>query len=207
MGRRTMKWIVAVAAIGLTLLAGPAAASFHLMKVVQLFPGTASAPNAQYVMIQMYTSGQNQLSGHQISVFNAAGNLIQAFTFGGAVSNGGNQARILIATTEAAALFGMNADLTMTAVLPPAGGKVCFDSIPTDCVAWGNYSGTLTGIGTPFSVASGLVPGVAAIRRLDVAGGAGTLEAADDSDNCASDFVAAAPIPRNNDTLFLGNLE
>lgn len=203
----TMSVTARVIAISLALLAGPAEASFHLMKVVQVFPGTVAAPNAQYVMIQMYTGGQNQVGGHQISVFNASGTLVQNFAFGGAVANGGAQARILIATSEAVALFGMSADLTMTAVLPPAGGKVCFDAVPVDCLAWGNYSGSMTGIGTPFNVAAGLVPGVAAHRRLDVSGGVGTLEAGDDTDNCASDFVAAAPLPRNNDTLFLGTLE
>lgn len=207
MGDMTMKAAASVCAMCLALLADPTEASFHFMKVVQVFPGTAAAPNAQYVMIQMYAGGQNQVSGHQISVFNASGSAVQNFTFNAAVANGGDQARILIATPEAVALFGMSADLTMTAVLPSAGGKVCFDAIPVDCLAWGNYSGSMTGIGTPFNVASGLVPGMAAHRRLDISGGVGTLESADDTDNCANDFLAAAPLPRNNDTLFLGSLE
>lgn len=202
-----MKLKASAVAVLLALVAGPAEASFHLMKVVQVFPGTAAAPNAQFVVIQMYSGGQTQLGGHQISVFNAAGNPIQAFTFPAAVSNGGAQARILIGTVEAAALFGMSNDLTMTAVLPLAGGKVCFDASPVDCLAWGNYSGSLTGIGTPFNAGTGLVPGMAAIRRLDVSGGAGTLEAGDDTDNCASDFVLGVPLPRNNDTTYLGNFE
>lgn len=203
----TTQMLARTIALSLALAAGSAEASFHLMKVVQVFPGTAAVPNAQYVMIQMYAAGQNQVGSHQISVFGATGNLIQAFTFSGPVSNGASQARILIATTEAATLFGMSPDLTMTAILPTAGGKVCFDSSPTDCVGWGNYSGSPAGIGTPFNAGSGLVAGVAAIRRLDIAGGAGTLEASDDTDDCANDFVASSPIPRNNDTLFLGSLE
>ena len=80
--------------------------------------------------------------------------------------------------------------------IPIAGGKVCFDSI--DCLAWGNYSGDMTGIGTPFNVARGLVPTKAATRRLNIAGGATTLEAGDDTDNCSTDFLAALPTPRNN---------
>ncbi len=205
---RTIKGYAALSlALAMTLAASKVEASFHLMKVVQVFPGTVSAPNAQYVMIQMYSGGQNQVGGHKISVFSANNTLVQEFTFGSAVSNGGNQARILIATAEAQTRFGISADLTMTAVIPLAGGKVCFDAIPLDCVAWGNYSGSATGVGTPFNAANGLVPGLAAIRRLDIAGGAGTLEAADDTDDSANDFVSGIPIPRNNDCLFLGNLE
>ncbi|MGE4069582.1 MAG: hypothetical protein AB7E72_00225 [Lysobacterales bacterium] len=199
--------VVSALGLAMALVAGPVEASFHLMKVVQVFPGTASAPNAQYVMIQMYSGGQNQVGGHKISVFSATNTLVQEFTFGSAVSNGGNQARILIATAEAQAQFGISADLTMTAVLPLAGGKVCFDAIPLDCIAWGNYSGSSTGVGTPFNVTTGLAPGLAAVRRLDIAGGLGTLEAADDTDDSANDFVSGNPIPRNNDCLFLGNLE
>jgi hypothetical protein len=194
-------------ASGMALAAGTVEASFHLMKVVQVFPGTASAPNAQFVTIQMYSAGQNQVGGHQISVFSAGNTLVQEFTFGSAVSNGGNQARILIATTEAQTLFGISADLTMTAVIPLAGGKICFDGSPVDCMAWGNYSGSATGVGTPFSAANGLMPGQSAIRRLDIAGGPGTLEAADDTGDSANDFVSGNPVPRNNDCLFLGNLE
>ena len=53
-------------------LAAPASASFHLMKVVEIFPGTAAAPNAQYVVLQMYSAGQNFVGGHAVTVFNSA---------------------------------------------------------------------------------------------------------------------------------------
>lgn len=86
MGDMTMKAAASVFAMCLALLADPVEASFHFMKVVQVFPGTAAAPNAQYVMIQMYAGGQNQVSGHQISVFNASGSAVQNFTFNAAVA-------------------------------------------------------------------------------------------------------------------------
>ena len=57
------------------------------------------------------------------------------------------------------------------------------------------------------AAATGLTPGNAAIRRLDFSGGAGTLEATDDTDNCASDFVAGVPRPRNNGTIYQGHFE
>ena len=191
---------VKLAALAFALCATQAAnASFHIMKVVEVFGGTPAAPDAQYVVIQMYSGGQNQVGGHGISVFGPTGTLIQTFSFPGSVAVGTNQSKILIATPAAVTFFGLAADLSMpNGSIPIAGGKVCFDSSPVDCLAWGNYSGSLTGIGTPFNVAAGLVPTKAATRRLDIAGGVSTLEAADDTDNCANDFLAKAPTPRNN---------
>jgi len=178
----------------------PALANFHLMKLVEVFPGTAAAPQAQYVVLQMYSGGQTVVGGHSIIVFDAADTAIPGgtFTFSGSVANGASQAKILIATSSAVTFFGVSANLSMTtAVIPAAGGKVCFDSI--DCVAWGNYSGSPTGVGTPFNATGGgLRPGRAIIRRLDIAGGTTTLEGIDDTGDSANDFVSGAPAPRNN---------
>jgi cysteine-rich repeat protein len=175
----------------------PVQATFHLIKIVEIFPGTAAAPNAQYIVIQMYASGQEFVSGHAITVYNSTGGLVATFTFAGNVANGTNQAKILIATSQAASFFGISPDLTMSPTLLSAGGKVCWAGT-LDCVAWGSYSGSTTGIGTPFNVAGGLISGRAAIRRLNIAGSATVLDAGDDTDNCANDFVSGLPAPRNN---------
>jgi cysteine-rich repeat protein len=152
----------------------------------------------------MYAGGQNIVSNHSVIVYDAAGTEITRFTFAANVANGANQAKLLIATPEAAALFGVTADLAMTAIIPAAAGKICFDAL--DCVAWGAYTGT-GAVGTPFNSAAapagaqpnrGLVATKAIRRRLDVAGGATTLEAADDTNNSSTDFVLGAPSPRNN---------
>jgi cysteine-rich repeat protein len=188
----------ALAGAALLLAAPSAHASFHLMKVVEVFGGTPAAPNAQYVIIQMYLGGQNQLNTHKITVYNATGTLTNTFTFTGAVGVGANQDKILIATPEAASFFSLSADLPMTAVLVKAGGKVCFDAIPEDCVAWGSWSGGTPGVGTPFNVSGGLLPGKATIRRLNISGGATTLESGDDTDHCDTDFVAGTPAPQNS---------
>ena len=189
-----------LAALAVALCATQAAnASFHIMKVVEVFGGTPAAPNAQYVVIQMYSGGQNQVGGHGITVFGPTGTVIETFRFTGSVAVGTNQSKILIATPAAVTFFGLAADLTMpNGSIPIAGGKVCFDASPEDCLAWGNYSGNLTGIGTPFNVTGGLIPTKAATRRLNVAGSPTLLEAADDTDNCATDFLAQSPTPRNN---------
>ena len=153
-------------------------ASFHNMKVVEVFPGTAAAPNAQYVVLQMWTAGQNSVGGHMVTVYNSTGVLLGTgtFTFAGGVGNGSNQDKILIATAQAATFFNLSADLVMpSAVIPLSGGKVCFDASPMDCVAWGDYSGSSAGVGAPLNPVSapivgdgGLIPGRAAQRRLDI---------------------------------------
>lgn len=196
------RWMAATA---LMLLAPASQAAFHLMKIVEVFPGTPAAPNAQYVVLQMYAGSQNFVGGHSVIVFNAADTEIHRRTFAGNVANGVNQDKIYIATADAIAFFGINADLTMSPMLPQAGGKVCFDSI--DCMAWGNYSGPPgagdAGITTPFNRpdqpgtigTGGLPPGRATIRSL---GGDGILQNGDDTNNSSVDFFAGTPAPRNN---------
>ncbi len=195
-----------------TTVAAPAMAAFHLMKVVEVFPGTALAPNAQYVVLQMYSGGQNQVGTHKVTVYDSAGVLLASgtFTFPGAVPLGANQDKIFIATAEAATFFNLSADLVIpAAVIPIAGGKVCFDAIPIDCVAWGSFSGpsnsTVGLVGPPLNPTSspniepgGLIPGRAAVRRLDIALPDTTLTAADDTDDSAANFKLAAPAPKNN---------
>jgi len=191
------KLIATACAAGLLIASAPALATFHLMKVVEVFPGTAASPNAQYVVIQMYASGQQFVGGHAITVFNGAGTQTGAFTFPGNLPNGANQAKILIATSQAETFFGLTADLIMSPSILSAGGKVCWAGT-LDCVAWGAYTGGSAGVGTPFNAGTGLVSGRAAVRRLNIAGSASTLDAGDDTDNSATDFVLGSPAPRNN---------
>lgn len=191
------------------LVAVPANATFHLIKIVELFPGTAAAPQAQYVVLQMYAPGQNLLQGHALSFYDADGNLVGSASFPFDVGNGGNQAKVLLATQQAATFFGITPDLVMDAELLAAGGKVCFAG-SIDCMAWGGYEGAPPGgggyltaevdddVGTPFNIAAGLVQGRAVLRRLDIAGSSTTLDAGDDTNNSATDFVFGLPAPRNN---------
>ena len=184
--------------ITLGLAATPARAAFHFMKVVEFFPGTSASPDAQYVVLQMYFAGQNFVATHRVTVFDATGTNVGTFTFAGDVANGANQAKILIATPAAQTLFGITADLAMTLVIPLRGGKICFDAIPEDCVAWGTWSGGPSGVGTPVAAPAGLRRNQAVVRRLDVAGSPTILESADDTDVCASDFRLGVPAPVNN---------
>lgn len=186
----TRKWLIPlVAAFVLALRPAPAVATFHLMKIVEVFAGTTSDPMAQYVMLQMYFPGQNLVGGHTITVYDTNGTALGTFTFGGDVANGANLATILIATADAETVFGVHADLTMDPIIPAAGGAVCYDTSPAvDCVAWGSFSAPSTlplPPGPPFNAPTGLVPDMAMHRGLSP-GGAVTA------------FVFAAPAPRNN---------
>jgi cysteine-rich repeat protein len=185
--------------IGAALAAPVVQANFHLMKVVGLFPGAPAAPTAQYVVLQMYFANQNFVQFHHVTFYNAAGAQVLDYPIPNNVAGFADQSKILFATAAAGTFFNVTPDFTLPGTpIDPVGGKVCFDAIPIDCLAWGNYHGDATGVGTPFHWPMGLDLGSAVRRRLDVAGGPTTLEAADDTDNCASDFVAAAPAPVNN---------
>ncbi|HET8647093.1 MAG TPA: myxococcus cysteine-rich repeat containing protein, partial [Vicinamibacteria bacterium] len=181
--------------------------SFHLMKVREVYPGSEAAPNAQYVMLQMYAAGQNIVSGMQVRVYDGNGVIVGTFTFPANVPIGTNQSTILIATPEAQAFFGpggpLVADLPMTPALRRLGGKVCFhDPVfgtgDIDCASWGGYGAAPAGVGTPFNFPVGLTGGVAMRRRADICGLPGTLDGCDDTDNSVNDFVGAIPGPRNN---------
>jgi hypothetical protein len=192
-------------ALALGALAAPAAANFHIMRIVQIYGGDATHPDAQYVEMQMCIAGQNELAGHTFGFFDAAGAAIGTVsTFPSAVPNGASQARVLLSTSSAATLFGLAPDLAVPARILTAGGKVCFQpgASPVDCIAWGNYSVSDATVGTPYDAGIGLAPGVAVQRDLTIAGGPTTLECLtpnfDDTNDSEADFDPVAPTPVNN---------
>ncbi len=187
-----------VLALALLALSASAKADFHFMKVVEVFPGAAAAPNAQYVVLQMWSGGQTNVASHGVTVFAADGTSIGTVVFPNGVANGVSQDKILVATTEAAAFFSITADFVLTVPLPITGGKLCFDASPIDCFAWGSYFGSAVGVGTPFAQPGPFPLGRAAVRRLDIVGSPTVLDQFDDTDQSASDFVSRLPAPRNN---------
>ena len=189
-----------LAAVLLAVASAPVAATFHLMSIREVYVGPAADPNAQYVELQMYAAGQDEVQGHSLTFYGPTGNLLGTLPFPANVPNGATQSYILVATDQAVTRFGVAADLTMTPLLTPAGGKVCFADV--DCFSWGNYTGESivpSPSGNPFNPAMGLAADSAA--RRDSTGGtsATMLDANDDTDDSAADFdVAAAPAPTNN---------
>ena len=197
------KRVVPALAILAGLVASPLSANFHFMNIVQVFGGPPAAPNAQYVMLQMWTGGQNVVGGHALTVYNGDGSLAATLPFpaspGGDVANGANQATILIGTAEAQTFFGVTMDLLISPLSTTGQGlKICWAGT-YDCVAIGDYTGSATGVGLPFLM--GDFSTLALSRRLDVCTGVGAtpgLDQCDDTDNSATDFVLTLPSPRNN---------
>lgn len=188
------------------LLPATSHAVFHQMKIVEIFPGgTGTLPSppaaAQYVMLQMYAGDQTQVTGHEVTVYNAAGSPTGTFTFASDLASGDSQDTVLLSTTEADAFFSVTADLSLGAgpVLDPSGGKVCFEDI--DCVSWGNFAGSSLSpspSGTPFGYPEGLIVGHAIVR--DTSHGNPNLQGGDDSDDSRADFDCAATAePTQND--------
>jgi hypothetical protein len=192
---------IALAATLLLMALAPSAAdaTFHLMRIREVYPGSAANPAAEYVELQMYASGQNLVGGHVLSSYDAGGSLVKANALAADVSNGANQSTILLETPEAEAQFGVQGDaaLAPSGQLDPTGGAVCWESL--DCVSWGSFGGSLPSpAGSPAD--GGGIPDGMALRRSIAANCATLLEATDDSDNSAVDFADAFPLPRSNAT-------
>ena len=201
-GGRGLKSLLVLATMAaVTLPAPPAHALFHFMKVTEIFGGTAAQPTAQFIELQMFAANQRFLATHEVVVFDSAGIEAGSFTFTAPVSNGDNQAYVLVATPEAEEVFGVTADLEMTASITASGGKACFrgnDGTLIDCASWGSYSGDHEGSGTPFNSPIGLVADQSMERRTAGGDDENALDEKDDTDDSAEDFRFAAPSPTNN---------
>jgi hypothetical protein len=204
LGRRSRFWLPFLGALAaFAALAPTAGASFHLIKVREVYPGTQ---NDSYVELQMYAAGQTFLSGHSMTLYGPTGTLTHTSTFSSGVAGADNQRTVLIGAPGVEAKFGVKPDLVDTGLsIPAAGGAACWNAlgIPADCVAWGNFSGaaalqsaTGTSAGSPASP-GGITAGKA-IRRSIEPGCPTLLEESDDSDDSATDFKEATPAPRNN---------
>lgn len=199
--RPSLRLLLVAALLGGTLIgfASPARAAFHMMLITEVFPGAKSAPNAQYIELQMYFPFQNMVADHQVLVYNAKGKRVGKFVFPEAVPNFLYGDFVLIATAEAEELFGITADLVMKPAVIARGGRVCWENV--DCVSWGNYKGSKTDpspTGNPFSPKEGLVLDSAIQRNVDGGMIPTSVDAEDDTDDSASDFALADPNPTNN---------
>ncbi|HEX5712190.1 MAG TPA: hypothetical protein VFX85_02625 [Solirubrobacterales bacterium] len=200
---RLGRWLAGFVLAGMLLGVAPASATFHLIKVREVYP----AGSASYVMLQMLELGENQVAGHPLVAYNANGTIASNFNLPNSVDpNSPNNATILIAGPGYSAAFpgGPTPDEAHpTLNLSPSGGAVCWtEGEPPDCVAWGNFTGPLPAHSPPYAVGSPASPGGVtagkALRRTIEAGCETSFEGTDDSDNSAADFSEVTPLPRNN---------
>jgi hypothetical protein len=205
-GRRACLVLLLTGA-ALLLAAGPAQASFHLIKVREVFPGTIAHPNADYVELQMYAAGQYLVQFGELEVLGPTGTVTSKFTPGSSIANSANQSTILIANTEYAAQFPSVApDFVDEGLsLSPAGGAVCWPQTEPpydDCASWGDFSGqeSLPSPGDSAPASPTGIPDGDALLRSIAPGCATFLENADDTNDSSIDFSAQTPDPRDNAT-------
>jgi hypothetical protein len=191
-------------AIGALLLFAPlASATFHLIKVREVHP---SSGEDAYVELQMFAGGQNFLTTHSMTVYNAAGSLVHSSTFSSTVPKAENQRTVLIGDSAVQSTYGVAPDLVDSALsIPAAGGAVCWNAggFPADCVAWGNFTGgaalqASAGTSVGSAAAPGGIGAGKALRRSIAPGCPTLLEESDDSDDSVADFAEVTPAPRNN---------
>ncbi len=204
--KRLFALLAGCGALSAAILAPPASASFHLMKIREVYPGSTAAPNSGFVVLQMTASGQNFVSGHPITLYDAAGSLSATVTMNKTLTASANQSTILLAGSGYATVFsnGPAADFTDAKLtMSPAGGAVCYpDGVPADCVSWGDFmppSGGLPSPSEPSTSPFGITDGKALIRSIS-ARCANLLEPGDDTNSSAADFAEASPTPRANVT-------
>jgi hypothetical protein len=200
--------LFAVLALSTALIAAaPANATFHLIKVREVFPGTVAQPNSDYVELQAYSPFQNQVQFGQLRVYNANGTTASTFTPGGPLPNSANQMTVLIADSEFGSVFpGVTPDSVDSSLnLSPAAGAVCWpvNSTPIDCVSWGASTGdellpSTAGSPVQGTGTSGAIGDGTAISRSIAANCLSALDDADDIDNSAADFSEVTPNPRPN---------
>lgn len=188
---------LAAALACLLTIAPTAEASFHLVQVREVYPGSAANPDAEYVELQMWSGGQNHVGGHSVRSYGAGGAASDPSAFPADLPNGANQSTMVLATPQAEAEFGFVADapLAPAGQLFPAGGAVCWETI--DCVSWGSFAGALPSPAGSNAAPAGIPDGMA-LRRSVARGCAAALDPADDSDQSQADFEVAAPAPRPN---------
>jgi hypothetical protein len=189
---------------GLVALPAAASASNHLVKIREVYAGSALAPNSEYVELQMYAPGQNFFNaGTSLKLYDATGAPTETFVPSGSnPPNSANQQRVLFANSGAKTEFGVSAGYTLPSAnaITDVGGAVCYTPTEAgsfiDCVSWGNFSGSLPSP-TGGNVDPGGVADGKALNR-SIAGGCSTLLEAGDDTNKPVDWSDVTPAPLNN---------
>ena len=196
MGRIRIRTCLAlVACVACVLLAAPAQASFHLIQVREVYAGSATDLEEEFIELQMYAPGQVQVQQADVMICNIGACPITVVDLPSPVALGDSQRTVLLASPAAEAAFGVSADFPLPDMntIAPEAGAVCWGNL--DCVEWGNGTpGTPSTAGSP---APQITPGQSLTRSI--APGCPTLlESGDDTNNSAADFSQTTPTPRSN---------
>ena len=199
MNRRTrLAAMLFAASLGTLLFAASASASFHLVKIKEVFLGAAG--NDAFVELQMPAAGENEVTGQKVAFYTANGNLLTiSDPFPSKAPSGQNQRTILIGDSAVPDRDFAYDALTGATLSYGPGGAACYTG-SNDCVAWGNFADAndtneYTGnAGTPV-LPAGIPTGSSITRKIN-RGCPTTLDLVDDTNNSAADFVQTTPPPR-----------
>lgn len=198
-GRGRLACAGGLTCLALALFASSAQATFHLIYVSEVHPGSVAEPQSSYVELQMYEDEEHFLGSHSVTLYNSAGGTIGTFTFpadlpGPSIS----QQTALVGDDGVEAAFGVKPDLISSSFnIPAAGGAACWTGL--DCVSWGSFSGSTSptsGVSAP-----GIPNGSALARRISRGPCANRLDEQDDSNDSDTDFVDALPSPQAYTTV------
>ena len=148
----------------LSFLPGSAYAAFHLNEIEQVMVGLNGNTTIQAVQLKMLATGENLVSGMSIKVYNANGVQTDSLgSFSGSVPQGIAGRRILCATHNFAATFGITPDLEIKPGLLVGTGQVSFEKPAcfVNAVAYGAVTtpknGTTSAAAIPADAATVLV--------------------------------------------------
>jgi RTX calcium-binding nonapeptide repeat (4 copies) len=203
---RHLTRIALAAALGLTASIGFASsASGYQQNMIRQIHPSLGIFGGEWVELQMYADGQNLVSGKVIRTFNSTDQLNSQYIITGPnPPNGQNQRTILISSLITPSP-GVDADFVAPVdelQMTGQDGAVCYTEnnpptyTPIDCVAYGNYMGSLPGVGAP-AVAT---PFESTLERSITRGCPTALDPVDDSNNSSADFALSTRPPRNNST-------
>ncbi len=186
------------ACVACGLLATPAQASFHEVKITEVGQQTND-----YVELQMYAAGQNLVAGKSIRTYDDTGLVQATFTFPANVPSGDSQRTIYVhrddGTPPGTPDF-ISPDLVVT-----NNGAVCYGEAfgpgqAIDCVSYGSFPGVVGGDPSPMGTPAPAAAEGSAIVRSLTPGCPTFLEATDDTNNSAADFAIGPQTPRSNAT-------
>lgn len=192
--RRTFTDLLLVGSLagtGIVATAPPAAADHHAIKIREV--GLDGPGGSDFVELQMYSAGQNFVSGHKLVIYDQTGTPTDV-PITADVTSGANQATILFAS---AGFVGTPDFVLPNTLMTTSSGAACFVSSmfgPIDCVEWGGGVAAVAADPPATSPSAGQ-----SIERSIAAGCATLLEAGDDTGSSAADFaVQPTPNPEPN---------
>jgi hypothetical protein len=202
MRRRGISLAVLTAIASSLVVAASAQATFHENRIREVHDGGATG---DYVELQAFSAGQNLVGGKYINTYDGGGTVLTSTLIPSTVGNAANQATILIAhdaSTPGADVINAGLNVVNT------GGTVCFDNSAvgttsaTDCVAYTSGptmfpSPPPSPFGTPVVLPGGNLTGSTLVRSIS-RGCPTALDAADDTNNSATDFTVGTGNPRGN---------